>query len=129
MLIRKKRGWETPESAATPEHVFHGRRALIKAAAAGSILAAASPFLGAPAAAADSDPTADLYPAKRNDRYVLDRPVTAEKEVTTYNNFYEFGSQKTISSTAQALKIRPWTVTIDGMVDKPVTIEIGRAHV
>jgi sulfoxide reductase catalytic subunit YedY len=77
MVIRKKRGWEIPESAATPEHVFHGRRALLKAAAAGSMLAAAAPFLGA-AAAADSDPTPDLYPAKRNHRYVLDRPVTAE---------------------------------------------------
>jgi len=124
MLIRKRRGWEMSESAATPEHLFRGRRALIKAAAAGSILAAAGPFLGAPAASAESDPTADLYPAKRNDRYVLDRPVTAEKEVTTYNNYYEFGSQKTISSAAQELKVRPWSVVLDGMVDKPMTLAI-----
>ena len=125
MLIKKRRGWELRESEATPEHVFHARRELIKAAAAGSILAAAAPFFGAPSAAAppaEPDPTADLYPAKRNERYVLDRPITAEKEVTTYNNFYEFGSQKTIWSTAQDLKIRPWSVVIDGMVDKPVTI-------
>jgi methionine sulfoxide reductase catalytic subunit len=125
MVIRRKRGWEIPESAATPEHIFHGRRALIKAAAAGSILAAASPFLGAAAAdAAEGDPTADLYPAKRNGRYVLDRPITAEKEVTTYNNFYEFGSQKTISRAAQALPIRPWQVKIDGMVEAPKTIDV-----
>ena len=65
MVIRRRRGWEIPESAATPEHVFHDRRALLKVAAAGGILAAASPFLGRRADAAESDPTADLYPAKR----------------------------------------------------------------
>ena len=39
MLIRRRRGWELPESAATDEAVFLGRRRLIKAIAAGSILA------------------------------------------------------------------------------------------
>ena len=69
------------------------------------------------------DPSAGLYPVKRNDKFVLDRPVTDEAINTTYNNFYEFGSTKTISRAAQALKLRPWTVKIDGMVSKP--IEIG----
>ncbi len=35
MLIKVKRGWELPEQAATPEPVFHDRRRLLKAAAAG----------------------------------------------------------------------------------------------
>jgi sulfoxide reductase catalytic subunit YedY len=125
MFIKKRRGWEIRESEATPERVFHDRRRLMAAAAAGSILAAAGSLLGGlagAAPAAEPDPTASLYPAKRNERYVLDRPVTDEKEVTTYNNFYEFGSQKTISSAAQELKLRPWSVAIDGMVDKPQTI-------
>jgi sulfoxide reductase catalytic subunit YedY len=125
MFIKKRHGWEIRESEATPEHVFRDRRRLMAAAAAGSILAAAGPLLGGladAAPAAEPDPTAGLYPAKRNERYVLDRPVTDEKEVTTYNNFYEFGSQKTISSAAQELKLRPWSVAIDGMVDKPMTI-------
>ena len=69
------------------------------------------------------DPTADLYPAKANTTYPVDRPLTEEKVATTYNNFYEFGGDKAIASRAQALKIRPWTVKIDGMVEKP--IEIG----
>jgi methionine sulfoxide reductase catalytic subunit len=68
------------------------------------------------------DPTADLYPAKRNELYRLDRPVTDEKQVENYNNFYEFGTDKDIAEDAQALKIRPWTVTIDGLVEKPTTI-------
>ena len=54
-----------------------------------------------------ADPSAGLYPAKRNERYTLDRPLTDEKLATTYNNFYEFGSQKTIAEDAQELPIRP----------------------
>jgi sulfoxide reductase catalytic subunit YedY len=70
------------------------------------------------------DPTKDLYPAKRNETYVLDRPVTEEDKNLTYNNYYEFGSSKTISKAAQALKLRPWTVKLDGMVEKEQEIGI-----
>ncbi|HEY0526050.1 MAG TPA: protein-methionine-sulfoxide reductase catalytic subunit MsrP, partial [Stellaceae bacterium] len=67
--------------------------------------------------------TAGLYPAKRNERYALDRPVTAEEYVTTYNNFYEFGSQKDIARAAQALPIRPWTVKFDGLVETEKSVD------
>src|SRR6266478_2614980 len=122
MLIRHKKGWELRESEVTPEAVFHRRRDLLKAVAAGSILAPG--LLSSLAAAAGEDPSAELYPAKQNPRYVLDRPLTDEKLATSYNNFYEFGSQKSIASAAQALKIRPWTIKIDGLVDKPMTVDI-----
>ena len=46
------------------------------------------------------EPNAGLYPAQRNLRYRLDRPMTEEKHAVTYNNFYEFGSQKRISEAA-----------------------------
>ena len=133
MLIKRKRGWELPESAATPEAVFWNRRALLKAAGLGTIAAGAAAFLAQGggmrhAAAADApaggDPSASLYPAKRNERFTLDRPVTEERLATTYNNFYEFGSQKEISRAAQALKLRPWSVTIDGMVEEKKTVDI-----
>jgi methionine sulfoxide reductase catalytic subunit len=122
MLIRRRRSWEFRESEATPEAVFLGRRELIKAAAAGSMLLPClfSPF----AAAAEQDPSAGLYPAKQNQRYALDRPLTDEKLATTYNNFYEFGSQKSITNEAEALKIRPWTIKIDGLVEKEMTVDI-----
>jgi methionine sulfoxide reductase catalytic subunit len=123
MLIRRKRGWEIPESTATSETLFHDRRRLLKGLAAGPILAAGLGRL-APALAADADPSAGLYPAKRNDRYPLDRPLTEEKYSTTYNNFYEFGPDKSIWQEAQALKLRPWTVKLDGMVEKPMTLDI-----
>src|SRR5271155_2879460 len=120
MLMRKKRGWEIRESAATSEAVFHDRRRLLKGLAAGPIFAAG---LGKVAFAADADAAAGLYPAKRNDKYVLDRPLTDEKYPTMYNNFYEFGMDKSIWRDAQALKVEPWAIKIDGMVEKPLTFD------
>ena len=70
------------------------------------------------------DPSIDLYPGKRNEKYVLDRPVTDEKINGNYNNFYEFNSSKQVTKQAQALKIRPWTIKIDGMVEKPMEVGI-----
>src|SRR5512142_346955 len=75
MLIRKRRGWELPERAATDETVFRDRRRLLKGLAAGPILAGV-PWV--PARAAEGG----LYPAKRNDTYKIDRPVTDEKYPT-----------------------------------------------
>ena len=123
MLIKIPRGWERPEREATDETLFRQRRGLIKALAAGPILLAAGGAISNARASSD-DPSADLYPVKQNMRYRLDRPVTDEKLTTTYNNFYEFGSHKQIYDRAQAMKIRPWQVRIDGLVEKEFTIGI-----
>jgi methionine sulfoxide reductase catalytic subunit len=118
MLIRRPKGWELPESAATPEHVFLNRRAyLIGTAAAASAVAL-------PAMGQDADPSAGLYPFKRNASFTLDREVTPESVNANYNNFYEFGSSKRVAAAAQALKLRPWEIKIDGMVEKEQTIGI-----
>jgi methionine sulfoxide reductase catalytic subunit len=128
MLIKVKRGWEMRESEATPEAVYYNRRALLKAMGIGTIMAAGGaslPFSQSFAADKDApDPSASLYPAKRNDKYTLDRAITDEKYSTNYNNFYEYGEDKDIADAAQQLKIRPWTIAIDGMVEKPMTIGI-----
>ena len=125
MLIRIKRGWELPERLATPESVYADRRRLVQAMALGPLLAAAGPLLRpARAAAEEADPSRLLYPVKRNDAFALDRPITDEELVTTYNNFYDFGSHKRIAQIAQRLPIRPWTVRIDGMVEQAREIGI-----
>src|ERR1700690_2503714 len=103
MHIRVKRGWELPESAATPEGVFLNRRRFAAALAAGPILAALG---AAPGQADEADPSVKYYPAKRNNPYKMDRGITPEALVTSYNNYYEFGSSKDIASDAQALPIR-----------------------
>ena len=50
--------------------------------------------------------------------------MTDEKINTNYNNFYEFGSTKQIARAAQALKLRPWQIKLDGMVEKEQVIDI-----
>ena len=123
MHVIRRRGWEIPERLATPEHVVFNRRAFL--AASGAAALSLSPELALAQRIADlPDPTKDLYPVKRNAAYVLDRPITDEKINNSYNNFYEFGSAKTIAKAAQALRLRPWTIKIDGMVEKAQEIGI-----
>ena len=124
MNVIRRRGWEIPASQITPEHLAFSRRGLMAGAAA----LALTPGLAQAQRVSDlanmPDPTADLYPAKRNEKYVLDRAITDEKVNTNYNNFYEFGTSKNVTSAAEALRIRPWTVKLDGMVEKEQTIGI-----
>ena len=117
MLVKNLRGWELSESAATPESAFLDRRSLLKGVAAGSILAMGTPLTGV-ANAAEGDPSAHLYPVERNGTYTIERELTPERTVTTYNNFYEFGSSKDIWRAAQNLPLRPWQVRSDGMVEQ-----------
>ena len=127
MLIKRPRGWEIPESEATPEAVFLNRRRFIKGAGLGAgAIAVGTPLLmsAGRSKAADADPSADLYPVMRNPAYKLDRDITDEMVASTYNNFYEFGSHKRIARAAQKLKIRPWTVELAGMVETEQTIDI-----
>jgi sulfoxide reductase catalytic subunit YedY len=126
MPVRRRRGWELPERAATPEAVFFDRRALLQTMSLGAMLTPGLTAIApAPvAAAAAEDPSAGLYPVKRNPRYTLDRPLTPAKYAEHYNNFYEFGMDKGIADSAQELKSRPWTIKIDGMVEKPFTVGI-----
>ena len=81
--------------------------------------------LGPPAAPpAEIDLSVGLYPVPRNTAFTLDRALTAESVNAKWNNFYEFGSHKEISSAAQSLKIRPWMVKCDGLVENPFEIGI-----
>jgi methionine sulfoxide reductase catalytic subunit len=123
MHVIHRRGWEIPEKLATPEHLFLSRRTLVVASGAVALSLYAK---GATAQriAELPDPSQALYPFKRSEQFVLDRPITDEKVNTNYNNFYEFGTSKYIARAAQALKLRPWTVKIDGMVEREQEIDL-----
>ena len=124
MNVIRRRGWEIPERDITPEHLVFSRRSVL----AGATALAAMPGVAMAQRVEDlaklPDPTADLYPAKRNEVYKLDRPITDENINGHYNNFYEFGMVKNIADPAQDLQIRPWTIKIDGNVEKPFEIGI-----
>ena len=106
MRILRRRGWELPEPMVTPEAVVLRRRTL---------LAGASAIALAGGARAD---------VQRNAKYPPGRAITDEKYATTYNNYYEFDDGKDLWRAAQVLKQRPWTISLEGMVKQPRTLDI-----
>lgn len=99
MLIKKTlraalAGDDIPRSEITPRAVFEHRRRILQAAGA----AAAGGLVGAHglalAAYASPDATARKLAAPANPKFVVPEKVTSFKDITTYNNFYEFGTDK-----------------------------------
>jgi methionine sulfoxide reductase catalytic subunit len=119
MLIKRRLGWEIPEHKVTPEAVFLNRRAMLAGLAGTAMAGFTAPAL------AEADPSQGLYPAPLNPAYKdAGRAVTDEKYNTNYNNFYEFGTSKSIAAEAENLKVRPWEIAIDGEVDAPFVMGI-----
>ena len=107
MILKKRHGWEVSERHITPERFVLGRRAALAGAAGAIIAPTVSMAQGAP----------------RNPAFDPGRDITAERDATTYNNYYEFGTDKSISRAAQRLPVSPWTIKIEGMVSTPKTID------
>lgn len=102
----------------TPESVWRSRRQWLKATGLGTLALATPSVKGAPARSPEFD-------APRNDRYSVDDTLTSFEDVSTYNNFYEFGTDKGDPARyASAMKTRPWTVAIEGEVMRPRTFDI-----
>jgi sulfoxide reductase catalytic subunit YedY len=105
MLIRHAS--DIAPSEITSRDVFLNRRALLTGATAGLLAGTASASFAAPLPAGKSPFSTDEKP-------------TSLKDVTSYNNFYEFGVDKDDPArNAGALTTKPWTVKIDGLVNKP----------
>jgi sulfoxide reductase catalytic subunit YedY len=68
---------------------------------------------------------APAFPNLRKGPFATSEPMNSHKDVTTYNNFYEFGTDKDEPArNAHTLVTRPWTVKIDGEVKKPLTVDV-----
>ena len=105
MIILRRPAWHLPERAATPQHLAVGRRT--------ALAGAASLVLGRMTGAGA---------AEANPAFKVDRPLTPEKDVETYNNFYEFGTSKNVWREAQKLPVKPWFIKFDGLVEKERTL-------
>jgi methionine sulfoxide reductase catalytic subunit len=104
MLIRKPSSADVKSSEITPEDLYVNRRKFLAAAGVAAVGVIGS---GRIASA--------IAPAARQE----DKPNTWE-EITTYNNFYEFGTSKEDpAENATRFRTRPWTVKVDGLVKKP----------
>lgn len=122
MLIKRRRGWELAERQVTDEAIYMRRREILAALGlGGALLAAPQAVL---AQDKEADPSAGLYPVKRNAKFGEPGPITNERQATTYNNYYEFDTDKSIWRAAQKMPIRPWTIKVSGMVEKPFEIAI-----
>ncbi len=132
MLVRVKKSWETSEAAVTPERVYLNRRTLMRGMAgliAGGGLAACGneAETSPPSVPTAGTPQIDAPSLSfvHNDDYVAGRDVTAESITARFNNFYEYGSHKTIADAADAeLRPRPWQIVIDGLVEKPIRLDV-----
>ncbi|MDB5762829.1 MAG: msrP [Herminiimonas sp.] len=126
MLIKRNpNGIDLPfASEITPREIFESRRTFIRQLAVGSIAGGALFDMASRQAFAQSA-SAHKLAAKANPAYVVMDKTTAYKDATTYNNFYEFGTDKADPAEyAGTLKPRPWTVAIEGEVKKPMTLDI-----
>lgn len=114
----------------TDESVYRQRRQFLKTLG----FVGASAALSGPAQAFglfgsdDKTPAASTQPLvfTKSAKYQTSETQTPYDKVTTYNNFYEFGTDKSDpAENAQGFKTDPWTLTIDGMVENPLTLDHG----
>jgi methionine sulfoxide reductase catalytic subunit len=115
MLIRRAPRFTAGE--VTDPKLYLSRRELMAGAAAALVMA--------PALSAAAPPALQALPATRNAAVSLNDTPTKAEAAMTYNNFYEFGVNKDDPSRlAHTLRPRPWTVQVDGFVNKPKTFDI-----
>jgi sulfoxide reductase catalytic subunit YedY len=111
-------------SEITPREVFESRRSFVKQLALGAVAGGSLLELAAQQAWAQSADARKLA-AKPNHAYVVMDKQTSSKDASSYNNYYEFGTDKADpAQNAATLRPRPWSVAIEGEVKKPMTLDL-----
>jgi sulfoxide reductase catalytic subunit YedY len=119
MLV--KRASDIASSEITSENLYHNRREFIKTASAALGIAAAGSMIPgcAPTVGAAAEPQA------KKGQYDTTEKATPIEDITTYNNYYEFGTDKADpGKNSKNFKPKPWTVKVEGMVKKPATYNL-----
>lgn len=119
MHIRIPETWELPESAATPESLFRNRRSVLKMLGIGAV--------GALLPGGLSGATAG-FPTQRNPLYTGEGlQLTPFDLVTSYNNFYEFSTDKSGPKRLanRGWKTEPWTLEVGGEVRNPIKMDVN----
>ena len=130
MLIKKRTGYEIPSSEITPEQVYLNRRSFMKGAtlaAAGALLAACGPDMsGAQKGSAPADGVAPTPGATGAATDELGDPLNTYDDIITYNNYYEFSTDKDgPAKLATNFPTSPWQVAVGGLVANPGTYDIN----
>lgn len=132
MLIKTLKASDSKESEVTSESLYISRRRLLSigvSLAGGALLpasASAARYEGVEAAPAPEWLQRKLKDAHWADPNASNETLTPYRHVTSYNNFYELGPDKSDPArNASALKTEPWTVVIDGEVSKPGRFDLA----
>ena len=125
MLIKKSAAISASEI--TDERAFHGRRQLMQTAllAAGAGLVGCGKNSDAQVSAAVQPAPAPEIKGIKTTAYSTKEALTSFQDVTHYNNYYEFGTDKADPAVyAQSFDPRPWSVTIDGACEAPGVLDL-----
>jgi sulfoxide reductase catalytic subunit YedY len=123
MLIKTSKTSDIVSSEITPYEIYQSRRKFIKGTA-GILLASAATSVSSLLSSAHAAVNKKLNYTKDGDYKAVDE-LTPYKDVTTYNNFYEFGTDKRSPAIeAQRLTTSPWDINIDGEINKPATYHL-----
>lgn len=127
-FIHIPKPWQLPERMVTSETAFLNRRRFIKSVIGAGIAGAALPLMGCQRQGSETEePLVNVksLEAPRNPAFAtVDRPLTNEQIVATYNNFYEYGGSKNIWRNAQALPLEDWKIEVTGLVQQPRTYDL-----
>jgi sulfoxide reductase catalytic subunit YedY len=122
VLIRKSS--DIASSEITPKETYLSRRKFMLGAAAAGITAAAAERLSN-FTAPEGVMAATKLTTVKSSLSTTGETLTSYKDITTYNNFYEFGTDKgDPSQNAHTLQTRPWTVSVEGLMKKPQSFDI-----
>jgi sulfoxide reductase catalytic subunit YedY len=127
MLIKRSpNGVDLPfSSEITPQAVYESRRKFIAQMAVGAAVGSSLWEMANREAFAADAPAAQKFAGKLNPAYSSMEKQTPFKDASTYNNYYEFGTDKSEPAVnAHTLKTTPWTVSIEGEVKKPMTLDL-----
>lgn len=123
MLIKKPA--DIKASEITPKELYLNRRQFIKSAAAAAAVAGTA--FGATNLSGQTRKAGagEKLPGIQKSPYSTSEKQNSLKDITTYNNFYELGVDKgDPAANAKYLTTRPWTVAVEGHVNKPKTFDI-----
>lgn len=119
------RGDDIAASEITPERLYLSRRRLLTLGGAAAATGLASPWFARRAFAQDAPGKLAKLPATLNNTFVVTDKRTPYADITTYNNFYEFGTDKSDPArNAGTLRPRPWQVAVEGLVKQPKVYDI-----
>ena len=117
MLI--KQAPDILSSEITPENLYWNRRSFIRAASGAALGLAGTATFGGATGDLLAAPQTELSDLKQSQFSTSDAPNSYD-EITSYNNFYEFGLQKEDPKRyADELTIEPWSIRVEGHMNKP----------